>query len=85
VLPVVFFLTSLTLGLAQTRSANSGGSLIQEEARRRASQRAGTAGEQPSSPGTASPLPPTDGATAPAAPAQGGGAVPPAPPPGGGP
>src|SRR5690349_22739338 len=52
VLAVIFFVTSLTLGLAASRSAASRPSLIQEEARRRATQRAETAGQQP---GTAAP------------------------------
>jgi preprotein translocase subunit SecG len=49
VLAVVFFVTSLTLGLAASRNSAAGPSLIQEEARRRATQRAETAG-QPGSP-----------------------------------
>jgi len=72
VLAVVFFVTSLTLGLSQTRNASTKSSLIQEEARRRATQREGTAGQQPA-PETAAPAAP------------GGEAVPPAPAPGGGP
>jgi len=45
ILAVVFFVTSLTLGLAASRGATGRTSLIQEEARRRAAQRAGTTGE----------------------------------------
>jgi preprotein translocase subunit SecG len=47
VLAVIFFVTSLTLGLAASRGAAPRQSLIQEEARRRATQRAETAGQQP--------------------------------------
>jgi preprotein translocase subunit SecG len=50
VLAVVFFLTSLTLGLAASRNATSRPSLIQDEARRRATQRTGTTGQQPGAP-----------------------------------
>lgn len=49
VLAIVFFVTSLTLGLSASRNATGRSSLIQEEARRRASQRSGTAG-QPQAP-----------------------------------
>jgi preprotein translocase subunit SecG len=38
VLAVIFFVTSLTLGLTSSRPAGSGRSLIQEEARRRAAE-----------------------------------------------
>jgi preprotein translocase subunit SecG len=58
VLAVVFFLTSLTLGIAQTRGGASGSSLIQEEAR----QRARTAA--PVSPGAPATQPPATGAPA---------------------
>ena len=51
ILAVVFFVTSLTLGLAASRGASGRTSLIQEEAKRRATQqRAGTAGQQPGAP-----------------------------------
>src|SRR5437667_3274365 len=43
-LAVIFFLTSLTLGIQASRSAGGGRSLIQEEARRRGQQRAATEG-----------------------------------------
>jgi preprotein translocase subunit SecG len=65
VLAVVFFLTSLTLGLSAARTRTGPGkSLIQEEARRRAAQRANT----PAPAGTPGGLAPTQGA--PQAPAQ---------------
>ena len=54
ILAVVFFVTSLTLGLAASRNATAGPSLVQEEARRRATQRAGTAG-QPGAPAPGQP------------------------------
>ncbi|HET9952585.1 MAG TPA: preprotein translocase subunit SecG [Candidatus Eisenbacteria bacterium] len=54
VLAVVFFVTSLTLGLAASRNATARPSLIQEEARRRATQRAGTTG-QPGAPAPGQP------------------------------
>ncbi|HSQ61359.1 MAG TPA: preprotein translocase subunit SecG [Acidobacteriota bacterium] len=66
VLAVIFFLTSLTLGVAQTRGALSGSSLIQEEARRRAGERTGTTA--PGAPATQPPAtgaPATDGSAAP--------------------
>ena len=44
VLAVVFFLTSLTLGLQASRSGRGAQSLIQEEARKRSQQRAATEG-----------------------------------------
>ena len=46
ILAIVFFVTSLTLGLSASRNASGRSSLIQEEARRRAAQRPGTAGQQ---------------------------------------
>ena len=62
-LAVVFFLTSLTLGLTSSRqSSPAARSLVQEEARRRAEQR-GTG--QQSAPGTATPGPTAPGTTAP--------------------
>src|SRR2546427_11498244 len=94
-LAVVFFVTSLTLGLSSSRqTVPTGRSLVQEEAKRRAEQQA--AGEptgQPSSP-TGGPagagqapgqLPPTPGAMAPGS--AGPGAMPgtSAPPPAGSP
>jgi len=55
-LAVVFFLTSLTLGLASVRHGTAGArSLIQEEAKRRAEQR-GTE-QAPTSPGPGAPAP----------------------------
>ena len=54
ILSVIFFVTSLTLGLAASRSATARPSLVQEEARRRAEQRAGTAG-QPGAPAPGQP------------------------------
>ena len=64
VLAVIFFLTSLTLGLTASRRSNAPGgrSLIQEEARRRA-QQSGTQGTDaappaaPSAPGAGAPAP----------------------------
>src|SRR5262249_40067975 len=57
-LAVIFFVTSLTLGLSAThQSAGGRGSLIQEEARKRAAQRAAQGqlpGAQPSQPAPAS-------------------------------
>ncbi len=51
ILAVVFFVTSLTLGLAASRGASARTSLIQEEAKRRATQqRPGSAGQQPGAP-----------------------------------
>jgi preprotein translocase subunit SecG len=62
-LAVVFFLTSLTLGLTSSRqSSPAGRSLMQEEARRRAEQQ--RAGQQ-SAPGTATPGSTAPGTTAP--------------------
>jgi preprotein translocase subunit SecG len=55
VLAVLFFLTSLTLGLSQVRGGPSASSLIQEEARRRAGERTGT---------TAAPVAPAPGTPA---------------------
>src|SRR2546422_3263224 len=43
-LAVIFFLTSLTLGVQAARTAGGGRSLVQEEARRRGQQRAVTEG-----------------------------------------
>ena len=61
-LAVVFFVTSLTLGLTSTRqNATAGRSLMQEEARRRAEQR-GTAQQGGTVPGSTAP-----GSTAPGA------------------
>jgi len=54
ILAVVFFVTSLTLGLAASRNATARPSLVQDEARRRATQRAGTAG-QPGAPAPGQP------------------------------
>ena len=81
-LAVTFFLTSLTLGLQSSRSAGMRRSLIQEDARRRGTQREGT---QPA-PGQ-EPMrnqPPVTGVPAPA-PTQGPPAQTPAPSTGGGP
>ena len=71
-LAVIFFVTSLTLGLQAARSAGGRRSLIQEEARRRGQQREATEGVAPNtgapapgpgntntSPGQAPPAPPT--------------------------
>ncbi len=58
VLAVVFFVTSLSLGLSASRRAGPGRSLIQEEARRRAEQQGGTP-----QPGSTAPTP--GGTTAP--------------------
>ena len=75
VLAVTFFLTSLTLGLSASQRATGGGrSLVQEEARRRAEQRAGAqqpGAGQPAAPGSQMPggTPPTTTAT-PGAPTQ---------------
>ena len=70
VMAVVFFLTSLTLGLTSARqSAPAARSLMQEDARRRAAQQQG-AGDQGAS-GTA------PGSTSPGAPAPGNAAPPP--------
>jgi len=61
-LAVIFFLTSLTLGLASTRQTSaSSHSLIQEEARKRAEQRGATEQAPPPSQGQ----PPIGGAPAP--------------------
>jgi len=88
ILAVVFFLTSLTLGLAASRNATGRSSLIQEEARRRATQRAGTAGQQQGAPATGQPAgqAPAGTAPAPSAPATGAptSGTPATPPPSGG-
>lgn len=73
ILAVVFFVTSLTLGLAASRGAAGRTSLIQEEAKRRATQqRSGTAGQQPGAPVSGQPTrqpttsqPPTGAPSAP--------------------
>jgi preprotein translocase subunit SecG len=72
VLAVVFFLTSLTLGLTSSRQSSPvGRSLMQEEARRRAAQQqpAGDQGQAGTAPGTEAPGTAGPGATAPGAPA----------------
>lgn len=73
VLAVVFFVTSLTLGLQASRSGSAPSSLIQEEARRRSGQRAAPVGAPaaPALPGANQAQPP---ATSPA----GGSNTPPA-------
>jgi preprotein translocase subunit SecG len=72
VMAVVFFLTSLTLGLTSTRqTATAGRSLMQEEARRRAEQQGaqqGAAGTAPgAAPGTMTPGSVPPGSTPPGA------------------
>jgi preprotein translocase subunit SecG len=66
ILAVVFFVTSLTLGLQASRSAGGRRSLIQEEARRRGQERGPgtTAPGSPSAPGAGAPTSgaPTSGA-----------------------
>ncbi|MEK7348330.1 MAG: preprotein translocase subunit SecG [Candidatus Eisenbacteria bacterium] len=88
ILAVVFFLTSLTLGLSASHNATSSTSLIQEEARRRVTQRAGTAGQQPGAPASGQPAgqTPAGSAPAPSAPATGAptSGTPATPPPSGG-
>jgi preprotein translocase subunit SecG len=76
VLAVIFFTTSLTLGLSASRSADRATSLIAEEARRRAQER-------PASQGSGAPVAPAPQG-APTTPAQGvpGGPSPAAPAPG---
>ena len=54
VLAIIFFVTSLTLGLAASRGTTARMSLIQEEARKRASQRAAT-GQPTGAPATGQP------------------------------
>ena len=74
VMAVVFFLTSLTLGLTSARQTSAvARSLTQEDARRRAAQQQG-AGDQGASGGTMAPGSTAPGATAPgtAAPTPGG-------------
>lgn len=87
-LAIVFFLTSLTLGLSASHNATSSTSLIQEEARRRATQRPGTAGQQPGAPASGQPAgqTPAGSAPAPSAPATGAptSGTPATPPPSGG-
>ena len=61
-LAVIFFVTSLTLGLQAARSAGGRRSLIQEEARRRGQQRQATEGVAPN---TGAPGAPSTGAPAP--------------------
>lgn len=67
VLAVVFFITSLTLGLTASRAAGpSARSLIQEEAKRRAQQQPAPApGTTAPAPGTTAPAPAADGAIVP--------------------
>ena len=88
ILAVVFFMTSLTLGLSASHNATSRTSLIQEEARRRATQRTGTAGQQPGAPTTGQPTgqAPAGTVPAPSAPATGAptSGTPATPPPSGG-
>lgn len=66
-LAVIFFVTSLTLGLTASRTAGpSARSLIQEEAKRRADQQTAPApAPGTSAPGMSAPPPTTDGAVAP--------------------
>src|SRR2546426_7966844 len=62
-LAVIFFLTSLTLGVQAARTAGGGRSLVQEEARRRGQQRAVTEGAgAPTTGAPARPAAPTTGA-----------------------
>jgi preprotein translocase subunit SecG len=70
-LAVIFFLTSLTLGLsASHQTATAGRSLMQEEAKRRAEQQRGTG--EPSTPSSS----PAGGATSPGAAIPGGSVAP---------
>src|SRR6267143_1029620 len=76
VLAVIFFLTSLTLGVQASRGAGGRGSLIQEEARRRGQQRAASEGAGAPTlgaptPGAPTAGPPTQGAPAPGTPTSG--------------
>ncbi|HEY7728666.1 MAG TPA: preprotein translocase subunit SecG [Candidatus Eisenbacteria bacterium] len=58
VLAAVFFLTSLTLGLSASRSGRAGGSVVAEEAKRRAQERAAQQGAgAPTTPLTPAPAP----------------------------
>lgn len=66
VLAVIFFLTSLTLGLQASRSGGARESLIQQEARKRGQQRATTEGA--GGPSAPSPTTAPGSAGAPAAP-----------------
>jgi preprotein translocase subunit SecG len=62
VLAVIFFVTSLTLGIQASRNAGGRGSLIQEEARRRGQQRAageGAGAPTAGAPSTGAPTPGT--------------------------
>lgn len=80
VLATAFFLTSLTLGLSATRANHRGQSLINEEARQRAQQRAAQQGAgAPTAPAQPQPLTPGAApgqapAPAPETPAPSGGA-----------
>ncbi|TMQ58950.1 MAG: preprotein translocase subunit SecG [Candidatus Eisenbacteria bacterium] len=76
-LAVIFFLTSLTLGIQASRSAGGGRSLIQEEARRRGQQRAATEGA--GAPTAGAPTPGGPAAPATGAPVTGTGASNPSP------
>ena len=62
-LAVIFFLTSLTLGLQASRTATGRESLIQEEARKRGQQRAATEGRgAPQAPVSGTTMPESQGA-----------------------
>ena len=63
-LAVIFFITSLTLGLNASRSATGGRSLIQEDARRRGQQRTTEAPGAGAPEPTGAPRPATPGAPA---------------------
>ena len=65
VLAVIFFVTSLTLGIQASRNAGGRGSLIQEEARRRGQQRAAGEGAGAPTAGTPTTGPPSTGAPTP--------------------
>jgi len=65
VLAVIFFVTSLTLGIQASRNAGGRGSLIQEEARRRGQQRAAGEGAGAPTAGTPTTGAPSTGAPTP--------------------
>ena len=86
VLAVIFFFTSLTLGIQASRTAGGRGSLIQEEARRRGQQRAASEGGGAPTAGAPTAGAPTTGAPIPGTPTSGAlGPSPTGPPPAQGP
>jgi preprotein translocase subunit SecG len=71
ILAVIFFVTSLTLGIQASRTAGGRGSLIQEEARRRGQQRSTNEGAGAPTAGAPTTGVPTTGAPTPGTPPSG--------------